>query len=297
MLILDTVNRLTRRAVSLGGGRAVQRSVGGHQLHWYEFEGSGKGPPAVFVHGLGGSANTFFPLFSALRKSHSRLYAPDLPGHGFSPVAGSGPLDIREHYEVVKQFLTEVVREPPVLIGNSMGGAISLQAAIDRPETAGLGLLAPAGAPLGPEGMAQLERHFHMKGRGDAMRLMRQMMHRVPAGSWLVAHEMLEAFANPVVHHVLAKTNPEETMDTAAIRALTMPITLVWGASERLLPSRGIDFFRAHLPSHARIEVFEKCGHVPMLEQPRRTVRVLEELASAATRHVNGRSGNAAAGR
>lgn len=292
MLVLDKLDRIMRRAVMIGGGRSISRRVKGHELHWYELEGTGQGVPAVLVHGLGGNANTFFPILSALRRGYSRLYAPDLPGHGFAADASSGPLDLRGLYDTLQGFLDEVVGEPAVMIGNSMGGALSLQTAIDRPETPGLGLLAPAGAPLGASGHAHLERHFQVASSGDGRRLLRAMMHRPPAGSWIVGADIVEAFGRPVVHHVLSTARgDEEAVDTTAMRRLAMPVTLVWGASERLLPPRGIDFFRDHLPSHARIEVFEKCGHVPMLEQPRRTAAVLNDLATEAARRARSRAG------
>lgn len=287
MVILDKVHRLMRRAVVVRGGRAVQRAVAGRQLHWYELEGAGRGPAAVLVHGLGGSANSFFSILSPLRRSFSRLYVPDLPGHGFTPLEpGHGPLDVRGHFEVLKAFLDEVVGAPAVMIGNSMGGALSLQVAIERPATPGLGLLSPAGAPLGNHGLQQLRTNFHLRSRADAMRMMRRMLHHAPLGSWLVARDMQEMFDTPVVHHVIASTTPEDAVDPAALRALPMPVTLVWGASEGILPSHGVDYFRAHLPAHARIEVFDRCGHLPMIEQPRRTVAVLEDLARDATAWV-----------
>jgi pimeloyl-ACP methyl ester carboxylesterase len=292
MRILPTLDRIMRRAVRLQRGEVHQRRVGRHDLHWYEAAGRGEGPPVVLVHGLGGNANTFFTLLAALRRAYSRVYVPDLPGHGFSPMPAGGPIDIRGHYEALGEFFDEVVRAPAVFVGNSMGGALSLHFAIERgDDTAGLGLLAPAGAPLDAGGHAHLARHFRMRSHADGLRLLRTMMHRPPPGYFLVGRDILAAFGNPVVHHVLhAASSSDDEIDTAAMRRLEMPVTLVWGAAERLLPPRGIDFFREHLPGHARIEVFEKCGHVPMIEQPSRTAAVLRDLASHAAHHASQRS-------
>jgi pimeloyl-ACP methyl ester carboxylesterase len=286
-MILDTFNRLVRRRLVSQGARAVTRVIDGRRLHFYELDGRGDAPPAVLVHGLGGSANGFFSILEPLRASHRRLYVPDLPGHGFTPLeAGESPLGLQEHFDVLQRFLDEVVREPPVVIGNSMGGALVLETAVRRPETRGVGLLSPAGAPLGVEGLHALRNTFSLQNRHDGARMLGQMLHRAPPGSWLLGSAFRENFDTAVVRHVVAAANAEESLSPAALGRLTMPITLVWGASEKILPLRGLDFFRAHLPAHARIEVFERCGHVPMIEQPGRTVKVLQELARAATGEV-----------
>lgn len=289
MRILARLDQVLRQAVRIRGGRSRIDRVRSHTLHWYELAGAGGGPPAVLVHGLGANANTFFQILQPLRRRYSRIYVPDLPGHGFSLLPASGPIDIRGHYEALCDFIGEVVGEPAVVVGNSMGGAISLQFAIDRPdETAGLALLSPAGAPLDEEGRAYLNSHFQIRTGADGVKFLRTMMHRPPAGHSLVGRDVVEFFGSPVVSHVLrrAEESPEQ-LDTAAIRRLPMPVALIWGASERLLPPRGIDFFRDHLPAHARIEIFERCGHVPMLEQPRRTVMVLNDLAAESHRYMS----------
>ena len=49
-----------------------------------------------------------------------------------------------------------------------------------------------------------------------------------------------------------------------------MPVLLLWGESEKLLPAERLDYFRAHLPPHAEIHVVERFGHVPQVERPER---------------------------
>lgn len=55
----------------------------------------------------------------------------------------------------------------------------------------------------------------------------------------------------------------------AALSALHMPILLVWGRSERLLPESHFDYYREVLPAHAVLERPERLGHVPQANSPR----------------------------
>jgi pimeloyl-ACP methyl ester carboxylesterase len=78
-------------------------------------------PPAVFVHGLGGSSLNWTTLGHLLSDS-VRGIAPDLPGFGRTPPAARG--GINDQADVVAQLWdAEFGDEPVHLFGNSMGGA------------------------------------------------------------------------------------------------------------------------------------------------------------------------------
>lgn len=69
---------------------------------------------------------------------------------------------------------------------------------------------------------------------------------------------------------------PANHLTVDELRALTMPVLLLWGAEERVLPSTGQDFFREHLwPPHARIEVVAGVGHSPQVDDCEGTARRL----------------------
>jgi glycerol-3-phosphate dehydrogenase len=110
-------------------------------IHYADFGGSGT--PVVCVHGLGGSHVNWLATAPLLARS-SRVFAPDLAGFGRTPPAGRSS-SVEANRALLDRFLGEVVRAPAVLVGNSMGGLISLLQAAERPQTvAGLVLLDPA---------------------------------------------------------------------------------------------------------------------------------------------------------
>jgi len=114
-------------------------------VHWVEFgeETDAARPPIVFVHGLGGSHLNWVLVGPALG-SQRRAIAIDLPGFGLSSGAGR-ECSVQSNAEVLLRFLDSVVGVPAILVGNSMGGAVSLLATQARPDAvAGLVLVDPA---------------------------------------------------------------------------------------------------------------------------------------------------------
>ena len=103
----------------------------------------GDGVPIVMVHGLGGSVINWHLVAPALAKEH-RVFALDLVGFGRTE-PGRRSASVTANAAVVNRFVEDVVGEPAVLIGNSMGGLVVQLAAAGRPELcAGLVLVAPA---------------------------------------------------------------------------------------------------------------------------------------------------------
>jgi pimeloyl-ACP methyl ester carboxylesterase len=117
------------RTVDLGGS-----------IHYVDFGGPDDGPTVVLVHGLGGS-HLNWDLFAPLLRPHARVLALDLPGFGRSEPGGRRT-SVHENVKVLDRFLTEVAGTPAVLVGNSMGGMISiLETAAAPDKVSGLVLL------------------------------------------------------------------------------------------------------------------------------------------------------------
>src|SRR2546426_9137411 len=114
--------------------------VGG-PLHLADFGGTG--PTMILVHGLGGSHANWLAVGPGLA-AHARVFAPDLPGFGRTPLDGRSA-HVRASVEFLDRFLDTVGGGPAVLVGNSMGGLIAMMEAAERPEkVAGLVLVGPA---------------------------------------------------------------------------------------------------------------------------------------------------------
>jgi len=127
-------------------------------VHWIEFTAeeptaeAGKAesqPPIVFVHGLGGSHLNWCRLGPHLAAGR-RAVALDLRGFGLTPGLRVNST-VQANARLVDRFIREVVGEPVILVGNSMGGLISVLETSTNPDVIkGVVLLDPA-LPLPPQ--------------------------------------------------------------------------------------------------------------------------------------------------
>ncbi|HSL74966.1 MAG TPA: alpha/beta fold hydrolase [Ilumatobacteraceae bacterium] len=93
---------------------------------------SGSGPPIVFLHGMGTSAATWQRCM-ALLDDRFAVVAPDLLGHGSSPVLDDPAEYTRDRTLVDLDDIVADLAAPPVLVGHSLGGYLALAYAATRP--------------------------------------------------------------------------------------------------------------------------------------------------------------------
>ncbi len=265
------------------GVRSEMVDVGGQRLHHYELKGSGKGPTIVLVHGLGGTANGFARVFFGLAKRFERVLAVDLPGHGFSPEYCLGPTCVRGQYGMLVEYLRKVVGGPSFVVGNSLGGAMSVQLAAEHPElVCALGLVAPAGADVGHELIREVLESMDVRTAEQSRALTKRLFHRPPWVMMLFADMLRGIYSTPAVRALSADALATgEYLKPEVLKGLPMPVLFVWGGSEKLLPHQSLDFFRSHLPAHARVRVVERFGHIPQVERPDELVSELIQFANA----------------
>ncbi len=116
-------------------------AAAGGPIHYEDFGGTG--PALVLVHGLGGAAVNWRAVAPALAE-RARVVAVDLVGFGRTPPEGRSA-SVRANRASLHRFLDAVIGGPAILVGNSMGGLISMmQAAAEPSRVAGLVLVAPA---------------------------------------------------------------------------------------------------------------------------------------------------------
>ena len=117
-------------------------------MHWVDYGGpdpadQAQGLPVVMVHGLGGSHLNWVGLAPELSKRH-HVYAVDQAGFGLTP-GTARTASVQANADLVARFIREVVGAPVVLVGNSMGGMVSILLAAAHPElVAGLVLIDPS---------------------------------------------------------------------------------------------------------------------------------------------------------
>jgi pimeloyl-ACP methyl ester carboxylesterase len=211
----------------------------------------------------------------------SRVVLLELPGHGRSPNPVHGPLPAREYGAVAIACAEELAREhggKVSLVGNSLGGALSLYAAHRRPDLcAGVVGLNPAGAELSDEAIQGLPRAFPDPIAGAA-HMAGLLFHRTPWAFWLVARDFARHWEKPTVQRILddARSGSDRSLGLHILTDIHIPVLIVWGIEDRLLPLRSLeDFARI---AGARVERIQGCGHVPQVEKPALTRRAVADF-------------------
>jgi pimeloyl-ACP methyl ester carboxylesterase len=218
---------------------ARQVTVNGAMMHVRDTPGQSPGAePAVYVHGLGGSSQNFTDLAGLLA---DRLdgQAVDLPGFGYSDP--SPRYSIAAFATALVDFLEHAGRGPVHLIGNSLGGSISVRVAALRPDLVRtLTLISPAMPFLDPRRTAQ----------GPVLPLL-----AMPGAERLMAWALTRITAEQMAEQVLAacfgdttKVHPQRRAE--AMEEIQLRYTVAHYPKAYLGTLRGLvgSFLRAYLP-------------------------------------------------
>lgn len=207
----------------------------------------------------------YVPLLFRLLRHVRRIVLPDLPGHGFSPRANS--TDARTLQVALTEALDQVLDEPAWLFGNSLGGYSAIRYALARPRMVrGLLLASPAGAAMEPAELASIRDLFRLTRHGDALRFIDRLFAKPRRFRHLYALGLRRQFRKTDIEAIFDAATSETLISAEELGALTMPLLLIWGRAERILPARSLAFFRAHLPPHVEIHEPANWGHAPFLD-------------------------------
>ena len=269
--------RLMRRKMMLGGARSMTVDTSHGAAHVLELSGEGDLPPLVLVHGFSATAATQWgPLVRALRGRFSRILAPDLLGHGHTAVPAGGLSGARMEL-ALRETLDQLLTQPVVMFATSMGGGVALRYVLHRPgAVAGLMVCSPSGAPIPDERLPAFKASFRIQSHADALAFVdRAFPHGHPLRQ-VYAWGVRQQFNRPHLVEMLASLSADSFLRPEELRRIQVPLTLVWGRMERVLPHEHLGFFREHLPAHARIEEPPDFGHAPFLDRvPEMAARIV----------------------
>jgi pimeloyl-ACP methyl ester carboxylesterase len=238
----------------------------------------GDGPPLVLLHGAGGYAAHWMRVLPELVRRH-RVVAPDLPGHGDSATWPEGP-DRRRIVGWLDDLLDCSCSGAPVIVGETLGGAIAARYAAERGERlAGLVLVDALGladfAPA-PEFGAALQAYLSAPTRDSYGRLMHVCLYDLPR----VAGELGDAWRDVDAYNVDRGLAPDRiealgalmqafgipAIEPDVLESIAVPTSLIWGRQDRATPVGVAQ--RASARYGWPLRVIEGSGDVPSLEQP-----------------------------
>jgi pimeloyl-ACP methyl ester carboxylesterase len=258
--------------------------------------GSGDEDPVVLVHGLGGQWQNWLENIPRLAQDR-RVVAMDLPGFGLTPEPDDDDDDdevsIPRYGRCVDTLCEKLGLGKVDLVGNSMGGFIAAEVAIQFPErVARLVLVSAAGitsadtlqAPILTFGRVAtalatntVARHRRLAARRWTRHLSLALVARYPGR--LKADLTYEGFFKGA-----GKGGFDEALRACLdydfrdrLPDVKVPTLIVWGEKDSIIPVRDADEFERLIDDSRKI-VMKDTGHIPMAERPQAFNDVLVEF-------------------
>jgi pimeloyl-ACP methyl ester carboxylesterase len=287
--VVPLLNGLGRRRLLQGGAHQREVLLSGMSINYYvkQPQQATAGLPILLIHGIADSALTWSFVFSPLARTHP-TYAIDLPGYGYSGLpAGRGHTTLDEMRDMLALFLREVIGQPTLVVGNSMGGWLAVKLAWAVPELVrGIILLDAGGAPLsGIDSWLPFAETIDIRDARGARLIFRQMFGAIPAPLlYLGQHSLQDMFQRQVVRDFVADLKSKAAMPDdlllkpADLQHLPVPAALIWGLGDQFLPAGSLDFFRANMPDAPTL-LLKRCGHLPQRERPLPVLRFIRRFA------------------
>ena len=225
----------------------------------------------LLLHGFGGDLDNWMFNLDSLAEKH-RVLALDLPGHGQSVKTNVDP-SLSGMATFVRKFLDGLSVSSVHVVGHSMGGAIAMQLASDSPETVkSLGLICSAG--LGPDINSDYLRGFVEAQSQQELKLVLQQLF---ADESLVNLQLVNDLLNyKRIDGVEATLNAlsetlisagEQTFLTDNIVASGIPVLVIWGKQDRIIPVSHAQNYSAAGGSCVEVEIFDSAGHMVQMEK------------------------------
>ena len=256
----------------------------------------GTGPALLLLHELGCDHTTWGPVMESLARTHT-VIAPDLLGHGESDKPRAD-YSLGGYANGMRDLLTVLGIDRVTVVGHSFGGGVAMQFGYQFPErTERLVLVASGG--LGPE-VTPAIRAITTPGFHEAMAVLSApgLRHLTTGAMRLLASSgvsqlrdlgevaaIYDSFKDPrtraairhVVRGVVDWKGQIVTMADRAYLTEAMPMCVVWGADDLVIPVSHASNARALAPT-AHVEIVPNAGHFPHKDHPERFVKIVRDF-------------------
>lgn len=242
----------------------------GLRVHYHE---AGQGPAVVFVHGSGPGAtgwSNFKGNYETIAAAGYRCIVPDLLGFGYS----TNDDDLNYSWEMlaegVAQLCDALQLSNVTLIGNSMGGALCIQVALDHP-----GLIERM-VLMAPGGIEERDTYMNMLGIKKMLKIMyksgitedsirdifKLQLYQEDNITEEIIQERFQVFGIQA-KNILGKVNVPNL--STRLPELTCPVFGLWGQNDNFCPASGVDTLMNNIDD-VRVLSINKCGHWVMVE-------------------------------
>lgn len=222
----------------------------------------GEGIPIVLLHGLMGELSNFSSLTNYFSTKGYKIFAPKLPIYSY-PLLSTNVSSIAKF---VARFLKEVVKEPSILVGNSLGGHLGLVVTHKHPE------LVRALCLTGSSGLYEKSFGETFPKRGDydyVLRKTQEVFYDPAVATKEIVDDVFETVNDrkkAIKTLYIARSAIKHNMKDD-LKDIHTPVCLIWGKQDGVTPPEVAVEFNEGLPNSSLYWI-DKCGHAPMMEHP-----------------------------
>jgi pimeloyl-ACP methyl ester carboxylesterase len=258
----------------------------GNDVHYKD---EGEGPFILMIHGFAGSHYNFQAI-TEMMKDRYRIIRPDVPGMGLSDFNHyTSETDFFEEYQdFFRTFIDHLGVDSMYVMGNSLGGALSLLVADLTPEkVSGLILLNSAGYDLKSvlvEGAGPLRWNWFrpVAAKGMPMPVVKYGViypfadrSKVDPTEFPFDYAMLNR--EGVLDHLFNLATSGQEPDTTMFTGIKVPTLIIWGEEDVIIPVNHADRFQRDIAGSEK-KIYSPCGHMPMMEIPDSIVVAFEQF-------------------
>ncbi|WP_420590606.1 alpha/beta fold hydrolase [Bacterioplanoides sp.] len=283
------------------------RLPNGANMH-YRDEGNQDGPVLVMIHGGFGSLQNWEGWVEQLKADY-RLISMDLLGHGLT---GSYPANVYDRIaerDAVYQLLQALDIGHFAVAGNSFGGGVALELALQYPQQVSrLILVDSEGIPNSDDGydaslfsdseavspdspeFTQLSWFERSASQFISKRVIRSVMEQMTFNKSLLTDEYVDYFSEVNRHqgnreaqllmfrqgmYLVEKNGPQDLLPR--LSELNMPVLVVNGKQDELVPVSVAEKFHQHI-NNSQLAIVDQAGHMPMMEKPKETAAIIRDF-------------------
>lgn len=267
--------------------------------HWAEGR---QGVPVILIHGLSSYIEAWLPSFDVLATNH-HVYAVDLPGHGLTDKPLNISYKIADLAQFVKDFMAALQIERAHVVGWSFGGAIAIRLALMFPavlhklvlvDSAGLGregvTFSKASLILRIASVPALGEILTRPSRSGSVAFGKMLVYDPAVMTDELTDLYYQRMSLPGAQQAFLRTlramgnlfGQYESMYGPNVRGLasiTNPVLVVWGRQDPVIPVAHAEVAAKGFPN-VRVQIFDNCGHSPVLEHTQAFNELLLEFLS-----------------
>ena len=267
--------------------------INGIQIHFRDQGLPTDSLPLVLIHGTAASLHTWEPWVAEL-KATKRIITFDLPAYGLTGPNANHDYSQKAYFDMLDSLLIKLKINRCILGGNSLGGSVSWNYAIEHPEKIKKLILIDAGGyPLNSTSvpiafkLAQVPILNNLLEKVTPRSMVEFSIKNVYFDPTKVSNELIDRYYELTLREgnrkafkerlASSKNTASKNNTSQLIKTIKVPTLVLWGDHDQLIPVASAYKFHEDLPNDTLV-ILKNLGHVPMEEDPKVSLKSVKEF-------------------